>query len=56
MDLIDLSPVEQVVVTDSLALPPQASKKIVQVSIGKLKLHFQKKKKKKTKKLIFNKM
>ena len=36
MELIDLSPVEQVVVTDSIRLPPNASEKIAQVSVAPL--------------------
>mmetsp|Transcript_15399 Transcript_15399/g.23211 ORF Transcript_15399/g.23211 Transcript_15399/m.23211 type:complete len:378 (+) Transcript_15399:90-1223(+) len=34
MELIGLSPVEKVIVTDSLPLPPDASDKVVQVSIA----------------------
>ena len=36
MELIDLSPVERVVVTDSVPLPDKCSPKVVQVSIAPL--------------------
>jgi ribose-phosphate pyrophosphokinase len=36
MDIIRLSPVEQVVVTDSLPLPPNAPSKVVQLSVATL--------------------